>query len=183
MIPALAFLYSPLGSRFSASSTGISTKTSMNSSSGSSGNCWDFAACRSRATWRSALYGEMKEHIEIVEESAKSLETCPEHQFIFRPPLASCVSCAAHTSAILLMFSFLSFSEKPKSLFSPKRTLSPSRRYAANPRWSRCCSSAVAMVDFPDAERPVNHMVMPRCLREELRSARERDGCHVMLLH
>jgi hypothetical protein len=34
------------------------------------------------------------------------------------------------TSAIRLMFSFLSFSVKPRSLFRPKRTLSPSRRYA-----------------------------------------------------
>lgn len=38
------------------------------------------------------------------------------------------------------------------------------------------------MVDFPDAERPVNQIVKPFCLRNELRSARERDGCQVMLL-
>lgn len=38
------------------------------------------------------------------------------------------------------------------------------------------------MVDLPDAERPVNQMVKPFCLRNSLRSARERDGCHVMLL-
>lgn len=33
---------------------------------------------------------------------------------------------SAHTSAIRRMFSFLSFSEKPRSLFNPNRTLSPS---------------------------------------------------------
>ena len=38
------------------------------------------------------------------------------------------------------------------------------------------------MVDFPDAERPVNQMVKPGCLRNVLRSAREREGCQVMLL-
>lgn len=37
-------------------------------------------------------------------------------------------------------------------------------------------------MDLPDAERPVNQMVKPFCLRKPLRSARERDGCHVMLL-
>ena len=38
------------------------------------------------------------------------------------------------------------------------------------------------MVDFPDAERPVNQIVKPRCLRNSLRSWREREGCQVMLL-
>lgn len=38
------------------------------------------------------------------------------------------------------------------------------------------------MVDLPDAERPVNQIVKPFCLRAVLRSARERDGCQVMLL-
>ena len=38
------------------------------------------------------------------------------------------------------------------------------------------------MVDLPEAERPVNQIVKPFCLRKVLRSARERDGCHVMLL-
>ncbi len=37
------------------------------------------------------------------------------------------------------------------------------------------------MVDFPLAERPVNQIVNPRCLRSSLRSWRERDGCQVML--
>ena len=38
------------------------------------------------------------------------------------------------------------------------------------------------MVDFPDAERPVNQMVKPGCLRYLFRSSREREGCQVMLL-
>ena len=87
-----------------------------------------------------------------------------------------------HTSAIRLIFSFRSFSENPKSLFKPNRTLSPSNLYAASPRCSRCCSSAVAIVDFPEAERPVNQIVKPRCFRSSLRSWREREGCQVMLL-
>lgn len=39
------------------------------------------------------------------------------------------------------------------------------------------------MVDFPDADRPVNQIVKPFCLRKPLRSARESDGCQVMLLY
>jgi hypothetical protein len=80
------------------------------------------------------------------------------------------------------MFSLRSFSENPKSLFSPNRTLSPSSLYAASPRCRRCCSSAVAIVDLPDALSPVNQIVKPRCLRYVLRSLRERDGCQVMFL-
>jgi hypothetical protein len=38
------------------------------------------------------------------------------------------------------------------------------------------------MVDLPDADRPVNHSVKPRCLRFVWRSERESDGCQVMLL-
>lgn len=38
------------------------------------------------------------------------------------------------------------------------------------------------MVDLPEAERPVNQMVRPVCLRRELRSALLREGCQVMLL-
>jgi hypothetical protein len=37
-------------------------------------------------------------------------------------------------------------------------------------------------VDLPEAERPVNQIVKPRCLRRSLRSEREREGCQVMLL-
>ena len=80
------------------------------------------------------------------------------------------------------MFSFRSLSEKPRSLFSPNRTLSPSRRYAARPRCKRCCSSAVAIVDLPEAERPVNQIVKPLWPRSSLRSCRDRDGCHVTFL-
>jgi hypothetical protein len=90
---------------------------------------------------------------------------------------------AKRTSAILLIFSFLLFSSNPKSRFSPKRTLSPSSLYAARPFWRRCCSRAVPMVDFPDAERPVSQRVKPVCLRRELRSARvSPEACQVMLL-
>lgn len=87
------------------------------------------------------------------------------------------------TSAILLIFSLRSFSENPKSLFSPNRTLSPSRRYAATPRCRRCCSRAVATVDFPEADRPVSQSVNPRCFLNPLRSCREREGCQVMFLY
>lgn len=38
------------------------------------------------------------------------------------------------------------------------------------------------MVDFPDAERPVNQTVQPFCLRRVLRSERVRPACQVMLL-
>ena len=38
------------------------------------------------------------------------------------------------------------------------------------------------MVDFPDADSPVNQMVNPRCLRSSLRSRRDSEACHVMLL-
>ena len=38
------------------------------------------------------------------------------------------------------------------------------------------------MVDLPLAERPVNHIVKPCCLRKALRSARVKEGCHVILL-
>ena len=80
------------------------------------------------------------------------------------------------------MFSFLSFSEKPRSLFSPNRTLSPSSRYAARPRCRRCCSRAVATVDLPDAERPVNQIVKPLCFLSSVRSRRESEGCQVIFL-
>ena len=38
------------------------------------------------------------------------------------------------------------------------------------------------MVDLPDADRPVNQIVKPGCLRSEVRSARDSDACQVMLL-
>jgi hypothetical protein len=38
------------------------------------------------------------------------------------------------------------------------------------------------MVDLPDADRPVNQMVKPGCLRSVVRSARDSDACQVMLL-
>jgi hypothetical protein len=120
----------------------------------------------------------MKEVRAIVDESAKSFATLSLNRLASTSHRAG----MGPTSAILLIFSLRSFSEKPRSLFRPNRTLSPSRRYAARPRWRRCCSSAVAMVDFPDAERPVNHIVNPRCFRNSLRSCRESDGCQVIFL-
>ena len=39
------------------------------------------------------------------------------------------------------------------------------------------------MVDLPEAERPVNQIVRPGCLRRALRSVCVREcGCQVMLL-
>ena len=81
------------------------------------------SACRSRAIWRSALYGEMKEVRAMVVESANSLATC--HQ-VYQHSVALGCDRASITSAIRLMFSSRSFGEKPRSLFKPKRTLSPS---------------------------------------------------------
>lgn len=37
-------------------------------------------------------------------------------------------------------------------------------------------------MDLPEADSPVNQMVKPFCLRKDSRSAREREGCQVMLL-
>lgn len=71
--PARAFLYNPFGSRCSATSTGISTKTSMNGIASSPS--LPAAAWRSRAIFRSAIYGEMKDVRANVEESAKSKAT------------------------------------------------------------------------------------------------------------
>ena len=67
--PARAFLYRPLGSRFSHSSTLASTYTSTK---GNGGSCF---SCSSRANSRSALYGEMKDVMAIDVEDAKSSET------------------------------------------------------------------------------------------------------------
>lgn len=72
--PARAFLYNPFGSRCSAISTGMSTKTSINGMESSLPPA--SAVWSSRAICRSARYGEMKDVRAIVEESAKSLATC-----------------------------------------------------------------------------------------------------------
>ena len=127
-----------------------------------------------------------------MEESAKSFATygesitkCPISIRSYSRILVSHESrgeSEKFTSAMRLMFSFRSFSKNPRSLFSPNRTLSPSKRYAANPKCRRCCSSAVAIVDFPEADRPVNQIVKPRCFLNPLRSWREREGCQMILL-
>jgi hypothetical protein len=62
----------PLGSRASATSRGMSTKTSTKARGSSEPVV---TACRSRAVARSALYGEMKDVMAIVDESANSLAT------------------------------------------------------------------------------------------------------------
>ncbi len=68
----------------------------------------------------------------MVEESANSLATWEEASILWPSSLldggwgqGKSGQC---TSAMRLMFSLRSFSEKPRSLFSPNRTLSPSRR-------------------------------------------------------
>ena len=48
--------------------------------------------------------------------------------------------------------------------------------------WSRCCSRAVATVDLPEADSPVNQTVKPRWPRNWFRSCRVSDGCQVILL-
>lgn len=59
----------------------------------------------------------------------------------------------------------------------------PSSLYAATPLCSRCCSNAVAIVDFPDAERPVSQMVIPSWPRYLFRSSRVSPWCQVMFLY
>lgn len=55
------------------------------------------------------------------------------------------------TSPTLLIFSSLSAGEKPKSLLSPNRTLSPSNLNALLPNSNNSNSKAQANVDFPEA--------------------------------
>ena len=141
--PLKAFLYKPLGSRFAHSSTLVSTNTSMN---GSSGLCF---RCNSRAKSRSALYGEMNDVIAMAVDEAKRSDT----------------------SEMRRMFSSRSLGENPRSLLRPNRMLSPSRRKADFFRCNRCCSRATATVDLPEAERPVNQIVMPFWFKRLLRSS------------
>lgn len=71
-----------------------------------------------------------------------------------------------------LTFSTRLSGSNPRSLLSPKRMLSPSSLKLCSPRWRRACSSAVAIVLFPDAERPVNQMVAPPWPKSWARSSR-----------
>jgi hypothetical protein len=71
----------------------------------------------------------------MVEESAKSLATysrrcwvCVSNGMTKRASLQELSGRGRLTSEMRRMFSLRSFSEKPKSLFRPNRTLSPSRR-------------------------------------------------------
>ncbi len=93
------------------------------------------------------------------------------------------------TSPILRIFSLRDFSSNPRSLFRPKRTLSPSNLYVNLCRCSKCCSRAHAIVDcqcgivrslnikcyayptFPLALSPVNQIVTPLCCRRSTLSS------------
>jgi hypothetical protein len=97
ILPSLAFLYRPLGSRASATSSGMSTKTSTKARGSSEPVV---TACRSRAVARSALYGEMKDVIAIVELSAKSRATCEK---------GSLAICAVHRCAERLYATYLCY--------------------------------------------------------------------------
>ena len=68
---------------------------------------------------------------------------------------ASAISLA--TSPIRRIFSIRSASVKPRSLFSPWRTLSPSSRKVCRFINASFFSTALAMVDLPEPESPVNH--------------------------
>ena len=99
------------------------------------------------------------------------------------------------------MFSFLSASAKPRSLFNPNLTLSPSSRNARFPLSRSANSSAQASVDFPDAaavgsasrkageerdenepESPVNQTVTPDWPVRVLRCSWVTPSCQVMLV-
>jgi hypothetical protein len=95
------------------------------------------------------------------------------------------------TSPILRIFSLRDFSSNPRSLFSPKRMLSPSNLYVNLCRWSKCCSRAHAIVDYenirshdikpyacptlPLALSPVNQIVIPFCCRRSTLSSKLTD--------
>lgn len=84
------------------------------------------------------------------------------------------------TSPTRRMFSSRSLGEKPRSLFRPKRTLSPSRR---NARFLRCSSSssrAHARVDLPDAAGTRRRFVRQLARLDTV--AVESFGCHLSVL-
>ena len=66
------------------------------------------------------------------------------------------------TSLIRLIF-FTYLYLKPKSLFNPNRTLSPSNKYVLKPCSFSANSTSLAIVDFPEPERPVNHNILAFC--------------------
>lgn len=61
------------------------------------------------------------------------------------------------------LFSARSPGENPRSSDRPWRMLSPSSRYAISPASTSARSTATATGDLPEAGRPVNQMVAPRC--------------------
>src|SRR5207253_5352419 len=87
------------------------------------------------------------------------------------------------TSPMRRMFSVRSAGEKPRFLLRPWRTLSPSSTKACTLRSQSAFSSATAMVDFPEPERPVNQTVALRCPLRRSRSARvTAPWCQTMLV-
>ena len=50
--------------------------------------------------------------------------------------------------------------ENPRSLFNPALTLSPSKMYVLTPMLFNAYSVALAIVDFPDPESPVNQRTL-----------------------
>ena len=67
------------------------------------------------------------------------------------------------TSAIRRIFSIRSASLNPRFLFSPIRTLSPSKSIVCFPRAARCFSNSFASVDLPEPESPVSQIVLGVC--------------------
>ena len=68
------------------------------------------------------------------------------------------------TSEILLIFSFLSSAENPKSLLSPYLMISPSKintLFLSPSSLSSFSLIAVERVDFPAPDSPVNQKVAP----------------------
>jgi hypothetical protein len=59
------------------------------------------------------------------------------------------------------MFSVRSVAEKPRSLLSPARSVSPSNSTGEPPRLNSRRSSARASVDLPEPGNPVSHITAP----------------------
>jgi hypothetical protein len=89
------------------------------------------------AMFLSSSNGEINEAITMVPASLNSLQI----------------------SATRLMFSLLSSWEKLKSLLMPIRVLSPSKTYDLNPKLCKQLSNSEAMLDLPEADKPVSQIV------------------------
>lgn len=115
---------------------------------------------KDRTRSRSALSGEMKAASTTVPASRKSRATSPTRR----------------------IFSSRSAMEKPRSQHKPCRTLSPSRIKVRTRRACSLSSSALASVDFPDPEKPVNQMIRARWPCSTSLSPRETAACCQMRL-